>query len=292
MASSKHLHPLTTSHHNRSLSNISATSDACTFHSAQDHPQSSHMEMRPLSSSQTLSSPTKSTPISSQKLEAIKMTRQDSGYQESSPRTSTSSRHSSHASSSHPSKPKRRSTTESKSSSSRPNAKRASRSSMNAAQIRTSTSGSRPSFSSRHTSPFPRTDIQNIHQPYTFFQFPAPVLADPTPPPDPPQSPHPPPPPATTQYWTSDQTRRLEYAAIDAAGKGVRGFFIRLVPDCILPPTSRRTRFCEQGGDDGASDAGSVRRYRLCLPEEKEGGEVGVKERRQGLWRRVTGRGR
>ncbi|PMD60127.1 uncharacterized protein K444DRAFT_643127 [Hyaloscypha bicolor E] len=297
MASSKHLHPLTTSHHNRSLSNISATSDACTFHSAQDHPQSSHMEMRPLSSSQTASSqtpssPTKSTPVSSQKLDAIKMSRQDSGYQESSPRTSTSSRHSSHASS-RPSKPKRRSTTESKSSSSRPNAKRASRSSMNAAQIRTSTSGSRPSLSSRHTSPFPHTDIQNIHQPYKFFQFPAPVLAaDPTPPPDPPQSPHPPPPPATTQYWTSDQTRRLEYAAIDAAGKGVRGFFIRLVPDCILPPTSRRTRFCEQGGEDGASDAGSVRRYRLCLPEEKEGGEVGVKERRQGLWRRVTGRGR
>ncbi len=94
--------------------------------------------------------------------------------------------------------------------------------------------------------------------------------------------------PATTQYWTSDQTRRLEYAAIDAAGKGVRGFFIRLVPDCILPPGSRRTRFC---GDGEEGREGSVRRYRLCLPEEKEV-EVGVKERRPGLWRRMTGAGK
>ena len=87
----------------------------------------------------------------------------------------------------------------------------------------------------------------------------------------------------------------MEYAAIDAAGKGVRGFFIRLVPDCILPPARRRTRFCE---DDAARDAGSVRRYRLCLPEEKDGGSVsgvecgGGEQRKLGLWRRVLGRGR
>jgi hypothetical protein len=58
----------------------------------------------------------------------------------------------------------------------------------------------------------------------------------------------------------------LEYAAIDAASRGVRGFFIKLVPDCILPPKARRTRFHE---DDADSDAGSVRRYRIPLPEEK-----------------------
>ncbi|PMD22774.1 hypothetical protein NA56DRAFT_701854 [Hyaloscypha hepaticicola] len=260
------------------------------------------MEMRPLTSSSTshqTSQPTLSTssPITkphSPKLESTKMARQDSGYQEMSPRTSTSSRHSS----TRPSKPKRRSTAESSSkSSSRPSNKKTSRSSTSGAQVRTSISGSRPSLSSRHTSPFPRTDIANIHAPYKFFQFPAPVLAalPPSEPEPEPQEPAPLPPPATTQYWTSDTTRRMEYAAIDAAGKGVRGFFIRLVPDCILPPASRRTRFCE---DDAASDAGSVRRYRLCLPEEKDGGSVsgvecgGEEQRKLGLWRRVLGRGR
>lgn len=82
----------------------------------------------------------------------------------------------------------------------------------------------------------------------------------------------------------------MEYAAIDAASKGVRGFFIKLVPDCILPVEKRRTRFCE--GEEVGGREGSVRRYRLCLPEEKDGGEVGVKERRGGLWRRMTGTGR
>jgi hypothetical protein len=51
----------------------------------------------------------------------------------------------------------------------------------------------------------------------------------------------------------------------------VKGFFIKLVPDCILPANSRRLRFhCE----DADSDAGSVRRYRLALPEEKDGRTV------------------
>ncbi|PMD48016.1 hypothetical protein L207DRAFT_303 [Hyaloscypha variabilis F] len=255
MDSSKHLHPLT-SHHNRSLSNVSATSDACTFHSAHDHPQSSHMEMRPLSSLSQQpptpllpSSPTTTKPLSP-KLDSIKMSRQDSGYQESSPRTSTSSHHSSQTPSS--TRPKRRSTDPSSKSSVRPSTKRATKSSSTAQVLRTSTSGSRPSLSTRHTSPFPRTDIQNIQQPYKFFQFPAPIIS--SLPPTLPSETEPevepearPVIPATTQYWTSDQTRRLEYAAIDAAGKGVRGFFIRLVPDCILPPGSRRTRFCGDG---------------------------------------------
>lgn len=90
--------------------------------------------------------------------------------------------------------------------------------------------------------------------------------------------PSPPPPPATVQYWTSDSTRRLEYAAIDAASRGIRGFFTKLVPDCILPASSRRTKF----HDDEESDAGSVRRYRLTLPEEKE---VALEGEREGLAR-------
>lgn len=67
-------------------------------------------------------------------------------------------------------------------------------------------------------------------------------------------------PPATTQYWTSDQTRRLEYAAIDAARRGVRGWARRnLVPACMAPKDGGHLDF-----DD---DSGSVRRYRLDLDE-------------------------
>ncbi|KAK4461949.1 hypothetical protein QBC42DRAFT_297251 [Cladorrhinum samala] len=65
-------------------------------------------------------------------------------------------------------------------------------------------------------------------------------------------------PPQTTHYWTSDQTRRLEYAAIDAASKGVRGWVMRhVVPECVIPPSKRHLGF--------EDDSGSVIRYRLSL---------------------------
>lgn len=65
-------------------------------------------------------------------------------------------------------------------------------------------------------------------------------------------------PPQTTHYWTSDQTRRLEYAAIDAASKGVRGWVMRhVVPECVIPPNKRHLGF--------EDDRGSVIRYRLSL---------------------------
>ena len=71
-------------------------------------------------------------------------------------------------------------------------------------------------------------------------------------------------PPQTTHYWTSDRTRRLEYAAIDAAGRGVKGWVMRnLVPDCFVPKEKRHVGF-----DD---DGGSVRRYRLELDTEESG---------------------
>lgn len=67
-------------------------------------------------------------------------------------------------------------------------------------------------------------------------------------------------PPPTTHYW-NDHTRQLEYAAIDAAGKGVRGWIMRnVVPDCFVPRSNRRAGF-----DD---DGGSVRRYRIELEVE------------------------
>lgn len=68
-------------------------------------------------------------------------------------------------------------------------------------------------------------------------------------------------PPPTTHYWTSDRTRQLEYAAIDAASKGVRGWIMRnMVPDCFVPRNTRRAGFEDDGG--------SVRRYRIDLEIE------------------------
>ncbi|KAL2890133.1 hypothetical protein HOO65_020675 [Ceratocystis lukuohia] len=70
--------------------------------------------------------------------------------------------------------------------------------------------------------------------------------------------------PQTTQYWTSDHTRRLEYAAIDAASRGVRGWVMRnLVPDCLVPKHNKQ----HVAFDD---DTGSVRRYRLDLDDVEE----------------------
>lgn len=68
--------------------------------------------------------------------------------------------------------------------------------------------------------------------------------------------------PQTTHYWTSDSTRRLEYAAMDAAGRGVKGWMRKhLVPDCLVPQDSKHVSF-----DD---DTGSVRRYRLQLEDDR-----------------------
>ncbi|KAL5606531.1 hypothetical protein BROUX41_002935 [Berkeleyomyces rouxiae] len=70
--------------------------------------------------------------------------------------------------------------------------------------------------------------------------------------------------PQTTQYWTSNRTRRLEYAAIDAASRGVRGWVMRnLVPDCLVPKQNKQ----HVAFDD---DTGSVRRYRLDLDQVDE----------------------
>ena len=81
--------------------------------------------------------------------------------------------------------------------------------------------------------------------------------------------------PQTTYYWTSDRTRRLEYAAIDAASRGVKGWMMRHMPDCFVPKEQRRVGF-----DD---DTGSVRRYRLDLETEEsaEMGELAAAKRRK-----------
>lgn len=92
--------------------------------------------------------------------------------------------------------------------------------------------------------------------PATLFQFPEPDL----PAPEHELETHGAMPPPTTHYWTSDHTRRLEYAAIDAARRGVRGWARRnLVPRCMAPKDGGHLDF-----DD---DSGSVRRYRLDIDE-------------------------
>ncbi|KAK7747412.1 hypothetical protein SLS53_001667 [Cytospora paraplurivora] len=102
-------------------------------------------------------------------------------------------------------------------------------------------------------------------------------------------------PPQTTHYWTSDRTRRLEYAAIDAASRGVRGWIMRnCMPECLVPKEKRRVAF-----DD---DTGSVRRYRLDLeiecPEDSvppsPAGEkprgFRARGRRSSFWAKLRGR--
>ncbi|KOS20004.1 hypothetical protein ESCO_005625 [Escovopsis weberi] len=71
-------------------------------------------------------------------------------------------------------------------------------------------------------------------------------------------------PPATTHYWTSDSTRRLEYAEIDAASRGVAGWMRRRLR--ISLPACFTGREKHLAFDD---DTGSVRRYRLALEEEE-----------------------
>jgi hypothetical protein len=113
------------------------------------------------------------------------------------------------------------------------------------------------------------TTTPKQHQPNSYYYFPSPeeLAGDDEAVEEPDQVYHPPP-PQTTHYWMSDHTRRLEYAAIDAASRGIKGWVMKhVVPDCFVPKDNRRLTF-----DD---DTGSVRRYRLELecddPSTKEG---------------------
>ncbi|KAL3424201.1 hypothetical protein PVAG01_03482 [Phlyctema vagabunda] len=274
----KKLSPMTTQWHNRSHSSI--ISDAATFHSAHATHAGTHIELetqKPFVLKQDSSR--EPTHVS------VKMDRTDSGFEEGSTRSSTegrrkstSSRHQSPRTSTSGTRPRpqqRRNPRSTPSNSSNP--PRRSTSEWRAG-------APRPSLHARHTTPY-RTSTQ---YPNAYFHFPPIALTDENEETNP--APPSPPPPATVQYWTSDSTRRLEYAAIDAASKGVRGFVIKLVPDCFLPKSTKRNRFhCE----DANSDAGSVRRYRLNLPEENLGKElqdVHVKEasQKRPLFRRWT----
>jgi len=72
--------------------------------------------------------------------------------------------------------------------------------------------------------------------------------------------------PATEIRWTSDETRRREYAEIDRANKGLRGLWKKILPG--LARKSSRSRFYTDDGSDGDS----IRRYRLDMSENNEQG--------------------
>lgn len=281
----KKLSPLTTDWNNRSQSSIN--SDTAVFYSAQAHPTPIELEQK---SPRAYSSRTHTHTISSSREhQPTKMDRQDSGFAEnisyipSHIQMRTTSRPSSKSSSYNP----RPSLNSPRKSSSRPKDSSGPSSSASSATSRSaskrlprSSTSPRSNFSSRHH----HSQLLASPLQYQFFHFPS--LSDDlshetanaaTPPP--------PPPPSTIHYWTSDQTRRLEYAAIDAASKGIRGFVVRCIPDCFLPVEKRGSRFCEEAMRERDDDAGSVRRYRLVMEDEIENemkGEL-IEEKTQSL---------
>ncbi|CAG8889699.1 unnamed protein product [Penicillium egyptiacum] len=72
--------------------------------------------------------------------------------------------------------------------------------------------------------------------------------------------------PATVMEWTSPDTRRREYEKIDRASSGVRGLWRRVAPRCFQSRDSR-TPFFEEGKTERE---GSVRRFRMDIPEDEE----------------------
>lgn len=82
--------------------------------------------------------------------------------------------------------------------------------------------------------------------------------------------------PATVIDWTLPSTRRQEYREIDKSCQGIRGLWRRIVPHRFRR-NSRLIFF-----DDNDSDAGSVRRYRLDLPDEDEEKEGKEREEQKG----------
>lgn len=245
-----HLSPEETNLH-RSQSSASVAASVTTYHSFRDTEQNVPVPLEPFV--QVKSPMCKD----GDNFHAAAMQRQDSGY-ESIPSGSKSG--GSHGSG------RRISTTSSSSSHrsrTRPSMRRATRSTPNPL-----TSG----LSTVHSPIRPGSQPRS----YTYFQFPNPEssLMDGEEPSLDIQPLHPPP-PQTTHYWTSDHTRRLEYAAIDSASKGVKGWVLKhVVPDCFVPKENRRLDF-----DD---DTGSVRRYRLELDCDDGTGKECGKSKKMG----------
>ncbi|MCJ1360540.1 MAG: hypothetical protein MMC33_010548 [Icmadophila ericetorum] len=82
--------------------------------------------------------------------------------------------------------------------------------------------------------------------------------------------------PCTTIDWTQPSTRRREYAEIDASHRGLKGMWRSLTPRWCQG--QQRMNFYDEQTNRSDSDCGSVRRYRLDLPDEKEQSRVREKE--------------
>ncbi|KAL4987002.1 hypothetical protein BDW68DRAFT_162109 [Aspergillus falconensis] len=79
--------------------------------------------------------------------------------------------------------------------------------------------------------------------------------------------------------WTSPSTRRREYKEIDRASSGVRGLWRRVAPRwCQFG--DKRVPFFEEGKNGKANYEGSIRRFRMDLPDELESGEYRNQGRR------------
>ncbi|PGH23666.1 hypothetical protein AJ80_02272 [Polytolypa hystricis UAMH7299] len=75
--------------------------------------------------------------------------------------------------------------------------------------------------------------------------------------------------PATVIDWTSPSTRRREYKAIDRSSRGVRGFWRRFAP-LWCQSRERRMLFFEEGKGGKEMYEGSVRRFRMDVPDDEE----------------------
>ena len=83
--------------------------------------------------------------------------------------------------------------------------------------------------------------------------------------------------PCTIIDWTSPSTRRREYEKIDRSTRGVRGLWRKLCPRRLQ--RSQHIPFYKE--DDEVDDGASVRRYRLDIPDVRDGkgsSRVEVKE--------------
>lgn len=73
--------------------------------------------------------------------------------------------------------------------------------------------------------------------------------------------------PPTVIDWTSPSTRRREYEKIDRSSRGIRGMWRKLAPKWCQSK-SQRLLFFDETKEDKKVYEGSVRRFRMDLPEE------------------------
>ncbi|OAX78016.1 hypothetical protein ACJ72_07678 [Emergomyces africanus] len=86
--------------------------------------------------------------------------------------------------------------------------------------------------------------------------------------------------PATIIDWTSPSTRRREYEQIDRSTRGVRGIWRRIAPSWCQPGGSM-TPFFEEGKGGKGMYEGSVRRFRMDVPDRDnhdDGGDDATKQ--------------